>query len=76
MSKVTRKDLMETKGSPSTSWLTHLTGTWLGGRALGARDEGEGAEGAGEAGGAQWTGRAVGAVGARGADGHCREKQK
>lgn len=31
MSKVTRKDLMVTKGSSGTPQLTHLAGAWLGG---------------------------------------------
>jgi len=64
------------KGSLGTPRHTHLAGSGLGGRALGAGDEGEGAEGAGEAGRAQGAGRAVGAVRPRGADGHCGEEQK
>lgn len=69
-------DLMVANGSLMTPQLTHLARSWLGGRALGAGDEGEGAEGACEAGRAQGAGRAVGAVRPRGANGHCGEKQK
>lgn len=63
-------DSMVAKTSLGTPQLTHLAGSWLGGRALGAGDKGERAEGAGEAGRAQRAGRAVGAVCPRGADGY------
>lgn len=55
-------DPVVANGSLGTPRLTHLAGSWLGGRALGAGDEGEGAEGAGEAGRAQGAGGAVRAV--------------